>query len=68
MHCPSLNVFGTFFPSWMLCALVGVVGAALAHRGFAAAGLEPFLKPRLLVYPSLSLALTFACWLVWFGN
>lgn len=26
MHCPSLNIFGTFFPSWMLCAVLGIVG------------------------------------------
>ena len=68
VHCPSLNVFGTFFPSWMLCALVGLVGAVLAHRLLAATRLDPFCKPRVLVYPSLTLALTFACWLLWFGN
>ncbi|MFL5312201.1 MAG: YtcA family lipoprotein [Myxococcales bacterium] len=24
MHCPSLDIFGTFFPSWMLCSLLGI--------------------------------------------
>lgn len=68
MHCPSLNLFGTFFPAWMLCALVGIVGAAVARQLFAAVELEPFLRPRLLVYPSISLGITFAVWLVWFGH
>ena len=25
---PSFELFGAYFPAWMLCALVGVVGAA----------------------------------------
>jgi hypothetical protein len=28
MGAPSFELFGAFFPAWMLCALVGVVGAA----------------------------------------
>ncbi|MBV8798948.1 MAG: hypothetical protein JO208_03950 [Alphaproteobacteria bacterium] len=25
---PSFQLFGAFFPAWMLCALIGVIGAA----------------------------------------
>jgi len=25
---PSFELFGAFFPAWMLCALTGIVGAA----------------------------------------
>ena len=28
MGAPSFELFGAFFPAWMLCALIGVVGAA----------------------------------------
>jgi len=27
---PQINVIGSFFPSWMLCALIGIASAAFA--------------------------------------
>jgi len=35
MHCPALNIFGTFFPSWMLCAVLGIVGAVAVFKLFS---------------------------------
>ena len=63
---PVLNVFGSFFPAWVICMVVGV-GLALAIRPLlAAARLEPHLGPLLIVYPSLALLLTMLTWLVLF--
>jgi hypothetical protein len=63
---PVLNVFGSFFPAWVICMIAGV-GLALALRPLlAAAGLEPHLGPLLIVYPSLALLLTMLTWLVFF--
>jgi hypothetical protein len=28
MGAPSFELFGAFFPAWMLCALIGIVAAA----------------------------------------
>jgi hypothetical protein len=25
---PSFELFGAYFPAWMLCALIGIIGAA----------------------------------------
>jgi hypothetical protein len=68
MHCPSLNVFGTFFPSWMLCALIGLVAAGVAYKVFAALGIQAELKPPLLVYSSVALTAAFLAWLTWYGS
>jgi YtcA-like protein len=68
MHCPSLNVFGTFFPSWMLCALAGIFAAAVAHKVFAVAGIAAELKPPLVVYASVALTVTLLFWLVRYGS
>ena len=27
-QAPSFELFGAFFPAWMMCALIGIVGAA----------------------------------------
>jgi hypothetical protein len=68
MHCPSLNVFGTFFPSWMLCAILGICAAAVAHKLFGLVRIRAELKPPLLVYSSVALTVTFLIWLVRYGS
>jgi len=68
MHCPSINVFGTFFPSWMLCAIIGVIAAAVAHKVLGVAGLRAEVKPPLVVYSSVGLTVALLVWLVRYGS
>jgi hypothetical protein len=63
---PQLNVVGSFFPSWMLCAVVGIVAALLARRLLVRVGVDPYLSPRALVYPSLALLVTLVIWVAFF--
>jgi hypothetical protein len=63
---PQLNVVGSFFPSWMLCAAIGVGAALVARRAFVRVGIDPFLGPRVLVYPSLALLVTLGLWVAFF--
>jgi len=65
-RAPSINVLGAFFPSWMLCILIGVALTLVTHRALAVAGLDPWIGPRGLVYPALALAFTLAVWLAFF--
>lgn len=65
---PSRNVLGSYFPSWMLCALIGIVLSAILHVVLARTGVDQFVPKKILVYPSLALSMTFFSWLVWFGN
>jgi hypothetical protein len=68
VHCPSLNIFGTFFPAWMLCALVGIVAAIVAYGVVSRTGLRGDIKPGLLAYPSIALSVTFILWLTFYGR
>jgi hypothetical protein len=68
MHCPSLNIFGTFFPSWMLCALLGIVAALLAYAALSRTRLGGEMKPALIAYPSIALSVTFLLWLGFYGQ
>ncbi|HET9158437.1 MAG TPA: YtcA family lipoprotein [Myxococcaceae bacterium] len=68
MHCPSLNIFGTFFPSWMLCAITGVVAAAVVHKLLGRVGARAELKAPVLVYSSLGLTVAFVVWLARYGS
>jgi hypothetical protein len=63
---PQVNVVGSFFPSWMLCASIGIVLTIVAKRLFVRAGIDPFLGPRALVYSSLALLVTLALWVAFF--
>jgi hypothetical protein len=63
---PIIDIEGSFFPAWMLCIAAGVVLAIAGRRLLAALGLEPYLGPLVLVYPSLALLLTLVVWLALF--
>jgi hypothetical protein len=60
---PQINVIGSFFPSWMLCALIGIVSALLARRLFIRAGLDAYIGPPPLIYTSLALLVTLVLWI-----
>jgi YtcA family len=63
---PQINIIGSFFPSWMLCAAIGIGVAVLARRLFLLFGVDPYLGPRALVYPSLALLVTLVLWVALF--
>jgi len=63
---PQINVIGSFFPSWMLCAAIGIVVAVLARRLFVMVGVDPYVGPRALVYPSLAILVTLVLWVTLF--
>jgi hypothetical protein len=64
---PWFSLFGAYFPAWMLCALIGVLGAVLARVVFIAIGLDAIARARLLTYGSLGLVLALGTWQCGFG-
>jgi hypothetical protein len=68
MHSPSLNIFGTFFPSWMLCALLGIGAALIVWAVLSRTRLGPEIRPALLAYGSVALSVTFVLWLTFYGQ
>ena len=63
---PILEIFGAFFPSWTLCTLLGIALAACGRAIFVRVGLDPWLGPPILIYPSLAVLLTSSIWLLLF--
>ena len=63
---PQINVIGSFFPSWMLCAVIGIVVTLLARALLVRVGIDPYVGPRALVYASLALLVTLVLWLAFF--
>lgn len=47
-------MFDAFFPAWLLCAFVGVIGAAVSRLLFVGVGLDDILPIRLPVYAAIA--------------
>jgi YtcA family len=62
---PSISVAGAYFPAWLVCALVGVLGAIVARMVIAGAGLAQTLPLQLLVCLSIGVVCAAAAWAGW---
>jgi hypothetical protein len=65
---PSINVLGSFFPGWMLCMGLGLVGALGLRQVFVKTSIESHLVPRPLVYLCLWGLVTLSSWLLFFRS
>jgi hypothetical protein len=63
---PQINIVGSFFPSWMLCAVIGIGVALLGRWLFVRTGLHPYVGPPPLIYSSLAILVTLVLWVAFF--
>jgi len=61
---PSIVVFGSYFPAWIVCAIVGVLGATIARFVLVGLDVDEFLPLRLVVYLCLAIDFGLGLWLV----
>jgi hypothetical protein len=64
---PVINFYGSYFPAWVVCIVVGIFLAALLRWAFAATGLERHLGSLVIIYPALAFLLSAGVWLLFFG-
>ena len=62
---PAHDILGSYFPSWMICALLGLILALVVRRILVAAGVDESVPAPVLVYLVMAVAFAFALWLVW---
>ena len=67
-HSPTLDLFGSYFPAWMLCAVVGILIAVIIRQVLVVAGIGEYVIAPLLTYAGLAVSATLLVWLVWFGH
>ena len=65
---PAQNIVGSFFPSWLLCAVLGVIVATALRQVLLLADLDSRLILPLLTYAAIAGAATLAIWLACFGD
>ena len=65
---PTMDLLGSYFPAWMLCAAVGIVAAIIVRQILAVAGISEYVVAPLLTYAGLAVSATLLVWLLWFGH
>ncbi|WP_158753745.1 YtcA family lipoprotein [Dyella sp. S184] len=64
---PSRNILGSYFPTWMICALLGLAGVVVLRAVFGKTGIDAGLPIPVVVYLCTWVAVTLAIWLLWLG-
>ncbi len=67
-HAPALDIFGSFFPIWMLCIGAAVLLTLLLRFVLVRIRLDQELGPRVIIYPSMVALFACSIWLVFFNN
>ena len=65
---PSINLLGSFFPGWMLCMILGVIGALLLRRIFIKINIDAHLPLSAFIYFCLWVFITLLSWLLFFRS
>ncbi len=65
---PSVPLFGAFFPSWLLCALIGIIGSVVVRAIFIRTGMDDQLAWRSIVYVSIAATIAFGVSLFVYGR
>jgi YtcA family len=67
-YAPTMDLFGSYFPAWMLCAALGIVTAIIIRQILALMGINDYVVAPLLTYAALAVSATLLAWLLWFGH
>ena len=65
---PSFELFGAFFPAWLLCGTIGIVGAGIARVAFVTSGLADQFPYQLALCTSIGVITSVLVWLIVFGR
>ena len=62
---PSRNILGSYFPTWMVCALAGLLLAGIARALLKSTGVLEELPAPFVVILAIGWAATLSLWLLW---
>ena len=65
---PAQNMFGSFFPAWMMCTAAGIAGAVILRQVLSTFGINQYLIAPPLTYLCIAVTGTLVVWLLWFGH
>ncbi|MBC2593932.1 DUF1656 domain-containing protein [Ruficoccus amylovorans] len=62
----EVEIFGAYFPGWLLSAIAGIILAACTKMVLAKLGLHKQLVMPVLVYLCLAFLWAALCWMIFF--
>ena len=62
---PSRSILGSYFPSWMICVLIGIGLSIVVRWILVKLGMEKELPVPIVVHLAFAIAFSFAAWLLW---
>lgn len=65
---PSFDLFGAFFPVWLLCGVIGVASAAITRVALISTGLAGALPYQLAVCTAIGVVAAVLFWFFGFGR
>ena len=68
MTSPSLPFYGAYFPSWLLCAVLGILASVLVRFLLIRLGIDEGIPFRTLVYIALACLVAFILAAAVFGR
>jgi hypothetical protein len=63
-----LDLLGSYFPAWMLCAVAGIIAAVTIRQILALAGIHEYVLVPMLTYTGFAVSAALLLWLFWFGH
>jgi hypothetical protein len=66
-RAPSIDIIGSFLPSWMFCIAAAVIAAGVVRWQLVRHHLEHEIPALAVFYPSLAIALACFFWLILFA-
>jgi hypothetical protein len=63
-----MDLLGSYFPAWMLCAVLGIIAAVIIRQVLGATGINDYVIAPLLTYAGFAVSATLIAWLLWFGH
>ena len=67
-HSPTVDVLGSYFPSWMLCIIIGIFSTLIVRLLLIGFGIHAHLRLKSLVFSCTAIFFTVAVWLGFFKN
>ena len=64
---PSITIAGAYFPAWLLCGVIGIVGAAGARVVLTTATLGDVIPFQLAVCTAVGVIVALLSWMALFG-
>ena len=66
-RAPSIDIIGSFLPSWMFCIAAAVIATGVVRWQLVRRSLEQKIPALVIFYPSLAVALACFFWLILFA-